>query len=112
MSEIILLFVAFFSVMIGVQIITSALDIGFAVADKVLANFGRIMKAPFKIVFKLIALVNKKYTQDRFTVRPIGEITPLELQQMRNTQLRAANNGRSVPVTIEYAQPRRELTND
>lgn len=106
MNELILLFAALFLFLFGSVILTKLIEFGFAVADKLLQNSGRILIAPFKIAFKLIMLVFKKLDQDKFTIRPIQDITPLELQQMRNTQLRNTAN-RHAPVEIEYTQPNR-----
>ena len=109
MNELILLFAAFFIFCFGSLILSEVFRFGFAVADKLLENSGRILRAPFKVVFKLMSLVFKfgfkklKTNQDEYSVRPI-QITPLELQQMRNHQLRAGN--KNVPVEIEYTQPK------
>ena len=94
MEKLILLFIALFMFCFGSLILTKLIDFGFAVADKLLQNSGRIIKAPFKVIFKLIVtlfkFVFKKSNaaeQDDYTIRPFN-ITPLELQQMRNNKLR------------------------
>jgi hypothetical protein len=107
MSELILLGVAFFMICFGSLILKRTIDFGFAVADKLLENSGRIIKAPFKVAFKLIGLgikfiLKKSGKKDYYTVRPVPTITPLELQQMRNNQLRSAG---IQSVEIEYIQP-------
>jgi hypothetical protein len=112
MTELILVGLAFFMICFGSLILKKAIDFGFAVADKMLENFGRIVRGPFKMAFKLISLgikflVNKYRKEDAYTVRPVPIVTPLELQQMRNNQLRSTG---LQSVEIEYIQPSKNLT--
>jgi hypothetical protein len=115
MNELILLGVAFFIFCFGSLILNEIFRFGFAVADKLLENSGRIIKAPFKVAFKLISLgirfLLKKFGKaDYYTVRPIYDnqnITPLELQRMRNHNHQTLKNIGNASVEIEYTQPNR-----
>lgn len=111
MIEMILLFIVFCGFCFGATILEKVVGFGFAVADKMLANSGKLVKAPFKIAFKLIGMAfrfvfkKKSNESDAYTVRPVHMITPLQLQQMRNQQLSLGSN--KAPVEIEYIQPKR-----
>ena len=116
MNEFILVGAAFFLLCFGSLIVSELFRFGFAVADKLLENSGRIIKAPFKIAFKLISMgfkfcIKKFGKQNYYTVRPINDhenITPLELQRMRNHNHQLKNIG-NASVEIEYTQPKLKI---
>lgn len=104
MNELILLFGAFFVLMTGVQFISSMMDFGFAVADKVLQNWGRIAKAPFKI---LVFFYQKwKKSREYYTVTPIN-MTSSEIQSLSQPTLNKKLG--HAPVETEYTQPKLKI---
>ena len=104
MSDLILIFAAFVALFIGLQLIGSFIEFGFAVADKVLQNFSRIAKAPFKI----IAFCYQKWKKSRefYTVTPIHD-TRSETQRLSQPTLNKTLGHQ--PVEIEYVKPTKTL---
>lgn len=105
--ELIMLLVALFVFFFGSVAALKLMDFGLLVGDKALNASGALMKLPFKLAFKLIVLISKvvirKYMTrktEEIQIRPIFAVTPLELQQMRNSNL--LQSGKRPPVLIEH----------
>lgn len=105
--ELIMLCIALFVFCFGSVIAIRAIEFGFAVGDKALEHSGTLMKLPFKLAFKLICFLGKRLIRHlmkskpyEYTVKPIFDVTPLELQHMRNKNLIHSNKRQ--PVLIEH----------
>lgn len=105
--ELLMLCVALFLFFFGSVIAMRTMEFGFRVGDKALQSSGKIVKLPFKIAFKLICFLGKylikrlmKNTPQEVTIKPIFDVTPLELQQMRNNN--RLQSGKREAVLIEY----------
>lgn len=106
--ELLMLFVALFVFLFGSAIAMKAIEFGFEMVDKALAAIGYLMKLPFLIVFKLITFAVKacfmkavKQKSFEYKVKPMFDVTPLELQQLRNRNL--IQSKQEAPVLIEFS---------
>jgi hypothetical protein len=96
---------AVFLMYFGCVVVVKLCEYGLYLGDNVQALTGKLLKLPFRLALKIIEfsarLVIKKYmTKEEFLVSPILNVTPLELQQMRNNN--QLQSGKRPPVTIEY----------
>lgn len=110
--ELVLLFVALFVFFFGSALAASALNYGLSMGDKTVQSFGYIFKQVFLFAFKcllmLCKLVFNKVMSNRraqsmqtpYSVKPIYDVTPLDLQYMRNNKLHRPERRES--VLIEY----------
>ena len=108
--ELIMLFIALFVFFFGSVLALRAAEFGFSLADKALEHSGALIKLPFMIAFKLISFVGKflikrliKNRTDSYTLKPIFDVTPLELQQMHH---RLPQSEKPRPVLIENPSQR------
>lgn len=110
--ELVLLFVALFVFFFGSALAASALNYGLNIGDKTVQSFGFILKKVFIFSFKCLWMICKlvlkkvmsnrqsQATQTPYSVKPIYDVTPLDLQYMRNNKLHRPERRES--VLIEY----------
>lgn len=105
--ELIMLCVALFVFFFGSVVALKAIEFGLAVGDKALEASGKLTKLPFVLAFKLIRFAGKylikrlmKNKPEEVRIKPIFDVTPLELQHLRNNNL--LRSGKRQPVLIEH----------
>ena len=105
--ELIMLCIALFAFLLGSVIVTHVIEFGFRLGDKTLVLAGTLLKLPFLMAFKLICFSGKhlikrlmKNKPQEIRIKPIFDVTPLELQYMRNNNL--IHSGKRQPVLIEH----------
>lgn len=105
--EIFYMMFAGFVVLFGGLFCEKCLTFGFLVADKALENSVKLLKLPFVVVLKLISSLGKlifkqlkKQRTEEVHITPIFNVTPVELQHMRNKNLTVQQYRQ--PVTIEH----------
>lgn len=108
--ELVLLFVALFVFFFGSALAASALNYGLSIGDKTVQSFGFILKHllffAFKCLWMVCKLVLNKVMSNRqsqstpYSVKPIYDVTPLDLQHLRNNKLHRPERRQS--VLIEY----------
>ena len=118
MDKLLLLGAVLFVAVFGGLIVERVLTICFNLFDKLIENSGKLLKFPFrlafflvktqaKILFKMgsffaqvIFTLLKKNKQEAVHLTPVFNVSPLELQQMRNFNYLAQE--RRTPVIIEH----------
>jgi len=107
--ELVMLVVALFCFLFGSVLVHKSIDFAFLVGDKFMDAVCAILKMPFYLVYKLICftgnLIAKRLARrksDEYTIRPIYDVSPLEIQQMRRQH--KLRSGQRMPVQIEYPQ--------
>lgn len=105
--ELLMLCIALFVFFLGSVIVKRVVEFGFRLGDKALESTGTLVKLPFRIAFKLISFAGNKLIKrlvknqhQELTIKPIFDVTPLELQYMRNNNL--LQSGKRQPVLIEH----------
>lgn len=105
--ELLMLCIGLFVFFLGSVIVTQVVEFGFRLGDKALESAGTLVKLPFLIAFKLISFAGNRLIKrlvknqpQELTIKPIFDVTPLELQYMRNNNL--LQSGKRQPVLIEY----------
>lgn len=110
--ELVMLLIALFVFFFGSALAASAFDYGLSMGDKTVKSFGYILKQVLFFAFKCLWIVCKfvftkamshrraQMAQAQYSVKPIYDVTPLDLQHMRNNKL--LRPGRRESVLIEY----------
>lgn len=107
--ELTMLVVALFTFLFGSVMVMKTINFAFLVGDKLMETFCDILKMPFYLAYKLICftcgLLAKRLARrkpDEYMIRPIYDVSPLDIQQMRKQH--KLRNGQRFPVQIEYPQ--------
>lgn len=107
--ELVMLVVAFFIFLFGSVMLMRTVDFAFLVGDKLMGTFCVILRMPFYLAYKLVCftggLLSKRLDRrktDEYTIRPIYDVSPLEIEQMRKQH--KLRDGQRLPVQIEYPQ--------
>lgn len=101
---------AVFLLCYGIKLLSYVMEFGHLVAEKSVLNSGKFFKVLLLSALRLVRFITKKIfgkyfrSSDTYVVRPIVDVTPLQLQHLRNQQL--FQSRKISPVVIEYTQPK------